>query len=169
MAAPSDSSSVFAVDAGTGLLTWEWRMLPSDEQPLQLLGVGSGRLIAAGNSIWWLDVATGKGSREAKVWPAPTKDGELGFGRGLLADGRIFWPTHEEIIVLDQNWDGQGSPIVDRIQLTRPDTGDRVTGGNLAYANGTLLVAGKERMFAFQVPRVTRGKESTPRASVAEP
>ena len=166
MAAPTDSASIFALDAGTGILTWtDLRNLTSDAPPLQhLLGVAGGNLIVTGDSVFWFDVATGKTSRNKSgrdmvsemIWPAPTREGELGFGRGLLASGRIFWPTQEEIFVLDQNWNGQGSPILDRIQLTRPDTGDRVTGGNLAFANGTLLVTGQRRVFAFHTAPAAR-------------
>lgn len=148
MTAPVDSSSIFAVDAATGVVAWTCRQDSEADQPLHLLGVGSGNLIATGDSVWWIDVAEGKKVRER--WPDQTLDGESDFGRGLLAAGRILWPTKEEIIVLDQKWDGRGSPILDRIQLTRPDTGDRVTGGNLVFARGTLLVAGPQRLFAFR-------------------
>jgi outer membrane protein assembly factor BamB len=150
--APTDSMDIFALDADTGLLAWKCSFLPTDDQPLQLLGVGSGKLIAAGDCIWWFNVATGKGEKQEYVWPAPTLDGESGLGRGLLAEGRIYWPTQEEIIVLDQKWEGRGSPILDRIQLTRPDTGDRVTGGNLAYAHGTFAATTPKRLFVFHTP-----------------
>jgi len=148
LAAPTDSHSILAVDAETGTEAWTCRQLPEADQPLHLLGVGGGNLIATGDSVWWIDAAEGKKLMER--WPDATRDGESDCGRGLLAAGRILWPTREEILVLDQKWDGRGSPVVDRIQLTRPDTGNRVTGGNLVFARGTLLVAGPQRMFAFR-------------------
>ena len=160
MTGPTDSDSIFAIDAGTGMVTWAVRWQQSSDpkdplpQPQHLLGVAGGKLIATGNSVFWFDVATGKTARHN--WPDAGREGEQGFGRGLLASGRIFWPTQEEIFVLDQNWNGQGSPILDRIQLTRPDTGDRVTGGNLAFANGTLLVTGQRRVFAFHISPAAR-------------
>jgi len=148
MSAPADSSSIFAVDAETGQVAWTCRQLPEEDQPLHLLGVGHGNLIATGDSVWWIDAAEGKKLLER--WPDATRNGESDCGRGLLAAGRILWPTQEEILVLDQKWDGRGSPILDRIQLTRPDTDNRVTGGNLVFARGTLLVAGPQRLFAFR-------------------
>jgi outer membrane protein assembly factor BamB len=153
IAAPSDSPRIFALDSNTGMIVW--RSAPMDTHPVHLLGVGNGNLIATGKSAWWLNAVTG---RAAFVWPEPgNREAPRGYGRGVLAGGRVYWPTREEIYVFDQRvyvQDGQRYIVQQPpIQLTRPDVDVRqqVTGGNLVVGGDTLLIATAEKLIAYQL------------------
>ena len=63
-----------------------------------VLGVAKGRLVATGNRVLLFDVKTGK---LLHAWPDSGKALD-GYGRGLLAGDMIYWPTQNEIQVLDQ-------------------------------------------------------------------
>ena len=92
--APADSESVLAYDAATGLLLWETSLA---KDVVHLLGVGGDALWASGEKLWHINVATGKVS-----YPWPEGPTPKGFGRGVLAGGKVYWPTVSAIHVFDQ-------------------------------------------------------------------
>lgn len=158
IAAPNDSDDVFAIDTESGIVAWRQR-LPGGVR--HLLGVGRGCLIAAGDDLWGLEL-----ERDGRVaWHVGFDDPTAhGYGRGVLAGRMVYWPTREEILVVDQH----SGAIRRRIPLAALH-GER--GGNLTIADGFLLVAQPERLVAFveygRPPRptgddVVRRKTSVP-------
>ena len=161
LVAPSDSEGIFAIDAGTGQMVWESHLA---EDVVHLLGVGGGNLIASGDRVWWIDALGGK---VLGRWPDGTPHG---YGRGLLSDGKVYWPTRETLYVFDQQIT-PGRPVSlarDPIPLVE---GREATGGNLIVADGVLLIAGPDKLYGFRQlgrrPVVPKG--GPPRGSVSVP
>ena len=138
--APTDSDRVFALDAESGRLLWEFS--PVDRA--QILGVAQNRLIVtvAGpvRGIFGLAVATGS-YRGPAGWVQVSGGGVLNAGRGLVSDDVILWPTREAT----QDW----------LHFLRPLNGmplcDPIPGsfGNLAYAAGVLTVVTPTQIMGF--------------------
>jgi len=139
MIAPDDTPNIFAFDASTGRMVWKTDAIPEDVKLTHLLGVAKGNLIATGDRVLWFDVKTGK---LAHSWPDKTT-GAQGFGRGLLAGDRIYWPTKSEIHVLDQETGLRTDPPI-RLEATYG-----VEGGNLAVGDGYLIVAQTNALVVF--------------------
>jgi outer membrane protein assembly factor BamB len=137
--APSDANAIFAFDAGTGRLCWKSEPISSDVKLSHLLGVARGRLIATGDRVLIFDTRTGK---LLHVWPDSGRSME-GYGRGLLAGDRIYWPTRSEIQVLDQRTGLRSEPPI-KLQETY-----RVRGGNLVAGDGYLIVAQADGLVVF--------------------
>ncbi|HVV99739.1 MAG TPA: PQQ-binding-like beta-propeller repeat protein [Planctomycetaceae bacterium] len=134
-AAPGDANRILAIDAENGVLQWEREL---DRQVKWLLGVGQNNLIASGDRLWFLDSDTGRvvhieGGRDPEAF---------GYGRGLLVENLVYWPLHDEILVLDQR---TGRRVQPPISLS----GKHATGGNLAIVDGLLLVAESSRLVAY--------------------
>ncbi|WP_165243569.1 outer membrane protein assembly factor BamB family protein [Paludisphaera soli] len=136
--APSDASAIFAFDAQSGRLRWKTESIPEDVKIAHLLGVAKGRLVATGDRVLLFDVRDG---RLLHAWP--DAGGREGFGRGLLAGGRIYWPTRTEIHVLDQATATLAAPPI-RLAETY-----RTTGGNLVAGDGYLVVAQNDALVVF--------------------
>ncbi len=136
--APADTPAILALDAATGMLLWE---SSHRGDAVHLLGVAGGRLIAGGDKVYGFDV---QGGRLEYEYPAENHLPN-GFGRGILVDGAVYWPTRQEIIVLDA---AAGVPIRQPIRLDIR----QVQGGNLVVANDHLLIAGSETLWAFALP-----------------
>ncbi len=76
--------------------------------------------------------------------PGPTRAKSLeGYGRGLLAGDLIYWPTQNEIQVLDQRTGLQRRPPI-KLQETY-----HTKGGNLAAGDGYLIVAQADGLVVF--------------------
>jgi outer membrane protein assembly factor BamB len=141
--APADSELLLALDAPTGLLVWPtW--FAGDV--VHLLGVIDGKLVASGDKLWWFDALRGKvvsppGSPRAECFPEGGSP--KGVGRGLLAAGKVYWPTWDKIYVFDQQADRQLYPIDLRVR--------GAAGGNLVLAGDTLLIATHDRITALRV------------------
>ncbi len=130
--APADSPCIFALDAATGQILWQTG--PELQDAVHLLGVWEDRLIATGDRVY--GIATTGPRRGQVVFRWPDGPDRLGYGRGLLAQGRIWWPTRDAIHLLDAR---TGQPI--RQILLRPfDTG----GGNL-LTDGTHWIIAAEK------------------------
>lgn len=134
--APSDADQVFAFDAETGRLIWKSDPIPEDLKLTHVLGVAHDRLIATGDRVILFDVKTGK---LIQAWP-DTGNSIEGFGRGLLAGDKIYWPTRNEIHVLDQKTGLRTDPPI-KLQETY-----RTSGGNLVAGDGYLIVAQPDGM-----------------------
>ncbi len=155
IAAPSDTDRVFALDAADGRLVWERAL----DNVVHLLGVGADNLLAAGDSLYWIDVYSG---RIVAQFPQPSgqpaagfaRREPAGFGRGILAGSRVIWPTHEHLLVFEQrtlNRQAADGRIISEPHGVRViDLEPRgTTGGNLVIADGVLLIAGPDRLSAF--------------------
>ncbi|WP_406696671.1 PQQ-binding-like beta-propeller repeat protein [Singulisphaera sp. Ch08] len=137
--APDDSVCIYAFDAASGRLVWRSEALPNGVKLAHLLGVAKGRLIATGDRVLLFDVKTGK---LLNTWP-DGGHGYEGYGRGVLAGDRIYWPTKNEIHILDQASGLRADPSI-KLQESF-----RTTGGNLAVGDGYLIVAQADALVAF--------------------
>ncbi|WP_165068529.1 outer membrane protein assembly factor BamB family protein [Paludisphaera rhizosphaerae] len=136
--APGDASAIFAFDAETGRLRWKTDAIPEDVKVAHLLGVAAGRLVATGDRVLLFDVRDG---RLLHAWP--DAGGREGFGRGFLAGGRIYWPTRNEIHVLDQATANLAAPPIKLAEMYQ------TTGGNLVAGDGYLVVAQNDGLIVF--------------------
>lgn len=137
LVAPSDSHDLLCLEAATGQLLWS---LPARDI-IHLLGVSDdGNLLAGGNRLWWIDAQTG---RTLARFPASNKARPHGYGRGILAGGIVYWPTHDALYVFDQNTARQ---VRQPIDLARRG----LTGGNILVAGGQLLITTADKVVAFR-------------------
>lgn len=137
--APNDAPGIYAFDAATGRMAWKTDDVPEEVHLAHLLGVAKGKLVATGDRVLLYDVKTGK---LARVWPE-NNQATQGYGRGVLAGDRIYWPTKNEIHVLDQETGLRSDPPI-RLQETFG-----CEGGNLAVGDGYLLVAQSNALVVF--------------------
>ena len=137
--APSDANAIFAFEAGSGRLLWKSEPISDDVKLTHLLGVAKGHLIATGDRVLLFDIATG---RLVQTWPDSGKSLE-GFGRGLLAGDLIYWPTKNEIQILDQK---SGLQVERPIKLWEVY---HIRGGNLVAGDGYLIVAETDGLVVF--------------------
>jgi len=137
--APSDSSAIFAFDAANGRLCWKSEPISDEVKLTHLLGVAKGRLVATGDRVLLFDVQTGK---LLHAWPDSGRSLE-GYGRGLLAGDLIYWPTKNEIQVLDQRSGLRAEPSI-KLRETY-----HTSGGNLAAGDGYLIVAQSDGIVVF--------------------
>jgi len=133
--APGDLDCILCLDAATGTLLWESAAVDC----VHLLGAVRGRLIFTATTPWpcvrALDMERGL---PVPQWLQPTERNEelTLFGRGLLAGGKVFWPTSHGLHVLSQE-NGQPIGFDPRIR------------GNLSAADGCLVAAGMESLTAY--------------------
>lgn len=127
------SGTVMGIDAATGLRKWEQTELPGGVR--HILGVVDGTLIVAGDLLWAIDVNTGR-----ILWKRGHIDAESqSYGRGVIAEGLVFWPKRESIWVLDV---ATGRPQAElKLRQGRTELDLKLTGGNLTISQGLLLVA----------------------------
>ncbi len=136
--APTDAAAIYAFAADSGRLVWKTEPIAEEVKLTHLLGVASGRLVATGDRVLLFDVKTGK---LAGTWPDSGKS--EGYGRGLLAGNRIYWPTHDRIEVLDQTSGLRAEPPIKLMEIYR------TTGGNLVAGDGYLIVAQPDALVVF--------------------
>lgn len=160
--APADFNRILCLDLATGRNIWE-------SQPIavrQLLGVAGDKLIvttaASPRGIRALDASTGICLRD---WLQPDDGSDLApVGRGLLAGGKVYWPTLGGLVVLNQE-DGRPS-------LTEAMALDKVPAGNLALARGCLVIATDRELLGYVPPAhrlVERRKDAQARPDAALP
>ena len=74
----------------------------------------------------------------------PTRANALvGYGRGLLAGERIYWPTRNEIQILDQRTALRAEPPIKLVETYHTQ------GGNLVAGDGYLIVAQADGLVVF--------------------
>lgn len=151
--APQDCPEIFALDLTTGELLWSTEAGSVDEAT-QLLGANRNSIVVAGDRIFWLERSSGRvvaafpsgGIDDASsALPAPR-----GYGRGVIGDDQVFWPTQHEIFVFDADQVGRavnGSPIIRK--RMRLDTRG-AEGGNLVHFKDGIIVAGANRLFVYR-------------------
>jgi outer membrane protein assembly factor BamB len=135
VAAPGDSNKITAFDSRTGATLWR-RTLPGGVE--HLLGTKDGLLFVSGERLWALELTTGQ-----IAWHVGFSDpASFGFGRGILAGNVIYWPTREDIYVVDQ--------ASGRYRRRIPLLARYVeSGGNLVIAGDFLVVAQSRRIVVF--------------------
>jgi outer membrane protein assembly factor BamB len=150
--APADCDRIFALYAANGELAWTLPPGMADDA-VHLLGVADDTLVAGGDSLYWVDALEGRllaqfprGRLGGEEQAAPSP---RGFGRGILVDGHVWWPTRETLFVFtarpaetDFGWQAR---LVREIPLAAP----KMTGGNLVMAGGVLLIASGDKLVAY--------------------
>ncbi|RPI89320.1 MAG: hypothetical protein EHM42_03205, partial [Planctomycetaceae bacterium] len=135
-AAPFDSNSVVAFDSESGLSLWK-RNFPGTAR--QIVGVDGDRLIVAGDRLWGLIADTGE-----IAWSVGNEDPQASTqGRGVIAGGLVYWPRHDEILLVESSTGRRKRDIALTAQHDRPG------GGNLALGEGFLVVAQANRLVVF--------------------
>ncbi len=137
--APDDTQSLFAFDVNSGRMVWKTEPLPDDVKLSHVLGVAKGNVIATGDRVMLFDVKTGK---VVRLWP-DSVGSATGFGRGILAGDRIYWPTKTEIHILDQ---ATGLQVDQAIKLK---VDHQTETGNLVVGDGYLIVARADELVVF--------------------
>tara|TARA_B100000809_G_scaffold262077_1_gene312250 strand:- start:487 stop:2724 length:2238 start_codon:yes stop_codon:yes gene_type:complete len=150
--APPDSDRLFALDLSSGRLIWQTAPgIAGDAK--YLLGVVHDRLVASGDRLYWFDVYNGElreqfprlGSR-ALDQPRPDP---AGWGRGLIAAGRVYWPLEDKIMVFENGPEQVGWQRKQEIDLAARSA----TGGNLVPLGNRLFIVAHDRLYAFQNDR----------------
>jgi len=160
--APTDADRVYALDPETGQLLWE----SGPTEGAQVVGVAGGKLVVAVagrvRGIRGLDVASGS-QREPEGWVQHDGGGLLGYGRGLVSDDVILWPTRSGLFFLNPR---DGFPIPTLISLPNPAVGKAANlYGNLAYADGVLVVVTPTQVWGY----VSERKRFGPAAERSDP
>jgi outer membrane protein assembly factor BamB len=157
--APLDSNELLAIEAETGVVKWTRAF----QTPVQsLLGVSQGLVYVSGAQLWAVSAQSGQ-----IVWPqaGDREPDAAGFGRGLLVGDSIYWPNHDEILIVDQ----ATGMVRSRFPLTSVHG---QSGGNLLLIDGYLAVAQPDRLAVFaNLPELRRqlqpGRKLPPDASPA--
>ncbi|HEY7329979.1 MAG TPA: PQQ-binding-like beta-propeller repeat protein [Gemmataceae bacterium] len=154
--APADSNTLLCLDPATGRTLWELERL----RVVHLLGVGQGRLI--------FTTPTGlravRADNGSPAWSVPDSGGGLTpAGRGLLIGDLVLFPTaqprdpgspfRESVVYALRQSDGR--PADDPAKL------HRLPAGNLAYANGCLVVADRQTLSVFVPERLELDRRKT--------
>ena len=134
--APNDSPGIFVLDAFSGELLWSTGRQTSDV--IHLLGTLGNHLIALGDHLYW--IATTGEHRGQIVRRFPDGDPIAAHGRGILAEGRIYWPTRERIFVFE------GQQLAKTIDLAPLG----LTGGNLTISGKQLLITTDREITALK-------------------
>lgn len=145
LVAPRDTRKVMAIHSGTGIVRWQTEV---PDRIDVVLGVGQGRVIVSGQSLWGLDLSTG-----AMIWGSPHHDPEYdGFGRGLLVADTVWWPRRHVIEIRSQV---TGRPLRQPINLTHRGA----CSGNLLMRNGVLVITSRDHVTVFAPHPVQRRKK----------
>jgi hypothetical protein len=139
--APNDSENLLALDALTGQQLWQVEGVQIDH----ILGISQGKLIAAINApvrgIRAWNVQTGS-DREPEGWRVHDDPQLASYGRGLVSERMILWPTSSGIFFLHP---------ADGTMLRAPL---RMPHGNLGFAKGVLLVGRASEMWGYAAERL---------------
>ena len=139
--APSDADFLYALDSETGRPLWQSGPIQVD----QMLGVTHGRLVCsiAGptRGIRGYNIRDGN-YLDPAGWAVHDDPLLASFGRGLVSNDLILWPTKTDLFLLNPE---TGMPL-------RPPI--RGPHGNLAYANGVVLVATPTELWGYVADRV---------------
>jgi outer membrane protein assembly factor BamB len=167
-AAPADYDRLLCLNPATGQLLWERDKI----EAVHLLGVASDRLIfTTRDGLRALDAATGS---DRGGWRLPDV-GELApYGRGFLAGAYVFWPTARVAEPDSPTRPAYRLYVVNQTDGRQPENvGWRdLPGGNLAYGEGCLAVAGPKTLTVYVPPALLReererGVRQAPRSAAA--
>jgi outer membrane protein assembly factor BamB len=136
-AAPADSPRIFAFDAYTGQMLWQTGT--QTQYALDLLGATDDYLIAGGEKLYWIGLKDEDQGRIKHLWPEGSE--MPGFGRGILANGCVLWPTREQVLMFDLK---TAQPLKAIDLLPRG-----AQGGNLLITDLGLLIATDKELIAL--------------------
>ncbi len=163
VAAPADSRAITAFDSATGQRLWA---TAEPAEAVHLLGVRGRYLLASGERLWWIELATGRVMRR---WPDGGSGGPRGYGRGILAGEEIFWPTRERIYIFNAETGTLSQEPIQLAALGAP-------AGNLLALGNHFLIASASHLYGFRpaprpAPPAERGVtgSATPRAIASLP
>ncbi|WP_425616092.1 PQQ-binding-like beta-propeller repeat protein [Anatilimnocola sp. NA78] len=150
--APQDSERIFALDAISGQLRWQTPAGVASDAA-HLLGVRNGKLIAAGDRVYWFAANTGRlltqypaGRPEGSATAAPSP---RGLGLGTLASDQVWWPTRESVLIFAIEPVATGTSFAPAMIREIPLVPRNVQGGNLLIAGDKLLITTGTRLSAF--------------------
>ena len=153
--APQDSTSVLALDGASGVRLWQ-RSIPGMAR--QVVGVRDGRLVVAANQLFGLAVDSGEID-----WSVGNESPDSRTtGRCALAGDAVLWPRQSEILVVEPRT-GRRLREIPLAEI------QRAGGGNLAVADGFLVVAQTDKLLVFweYLERRRRLEEDLTRAAPA--
>lgn len=140
--APNDSDRIFAFDADNGAVVWKSEPLTVDH----IIGISHGKVIAAiagpQRGLRAFDFLTGK-CDAPEGWQQHDDPTLATFGRGLIVDNVIAWPTQAGLYLIRIEDGLPARPLLREVH------------GNLAYADGKLLVASPKTLSYFAVAKGT--------------
>lgn len=141
--APADADAVFALDGDTGRELWRSKSVPVD----QLVGVSRGRLVVAVSGqrpgLRGLNVESGS-SADPDGWEIHYDANLRSHGRGLVSEDVALWATNSGLFPVNPS---DGTP-------TGKAIGPMIPQGNLAFADGVLLIATPTELRAYVADRV---------------
>jgi outer membrane protein assembly factor BamB len=154
--APADCERIFSLDATSGQLIWT--LPPNDAADVvHLLGVGNGYLLASGDYLYWINVVTGQVVTQfpaaLPLGPGLALPTPRGWGRGVLAGDRVYWPTQSGIEIFAQAPQRTGMFTVPKQLKGIEFSGTDTSGGNLVRAGNCLILATADRLVAFEARR----------------
>lgn len=133
--APQDSNTVLALDGASGVRLWQ-RSIPGIAR--QVVGVREGRLVVAANQLFGLETDSGE-----IAWSVGNDSPDSRTrGRCALSADTVLWPRDTEILVVESKT-GRRLREVPLAEI------QRAGGGNLALADGFLVVAQTDRLLVF--------------------
>jgi outer membrane protein assembly factor BamB len=133
--APQDSASLLALDGASGVRLWQ-RPIPGLAR--QVVGVRDGRVLVAANQLFGLEVDTGE-----IAWSVGNESPDSRTrGRCALSANGLLWPRDSEILVVEPR-SGRRLREIPLAEI------QRAGGGNLAVADGFLVVAQTDRLLVF--------------------
>ncbi len=161
IAAPADCDQILAIDAAFGQVVWATAAGVAADA-VHLLGVGQEHLLASGDHLYWINLASGKLDFQFPAPRSPLRGYAAatprGYGRGILAGDQVYWPTLDHVYVFEQRSNRQvRQPIALHMM--------GITGGNLVIHNGTLLIATADQLVALN----QSGQVARTRLEVAPP
>ncbi len=147
--APADSDAVLAFDTYTGVPLWN---RPPMLEVVHMLGIIGGKLIVTASGIYH-----GIGAIDVRSGTIDTQWGKLDaaapFGRGLILGDCVLFPTRlNGLLVLDR----AGQPVY------QPTLFHNLPGGNLAYDDGTLVIATADHLIRLSYAATAARRPSAP-------
>lgn len=149
-AMPADSRQLIALDLVSGKVRWQ----ASFDAAVHLLGTVDGRVLISGHHLLWIE---GESGRVVARFPSKSPRGHVGFGldstrgygRGAIWRGIVFWPTRDQLFEFDAKLAPGNRIELRKIHQLRDW---QSTGGNLCVGDGIMLIAGPQRIQAFEDP-----------------
>ncbi|MEX0794112.1 MAG: PQQ-binding-like beta-propeller repeat protein, partial [Pirellulaceae bacterium] len=125
---PMDSDRIFALDAATGQLVWQ--TVPEGINATHLLGATEEDLLVSGEHLFWIHLESGKIRAQYPTGTSEPGSQPVGYGRGVIADDKVYWPTRKGVHVLETKLEGtQAKQAIDPINLFK-----------LGFGGGNVLV-----------------------------
>jgi outer membrane protein assembly factor BamB len=150
LVAPLDADRLFCLEATTGRVRWEQESV----EVVDLIGAAEERVFfTTPRGLQAVALATGQ-----TAWQQPAEGRLPSRGRGLIAGDWLFWPTQDpklpvRAVNLAEGQPHAGPPSLSvASELLEPTRLRQIPAGNLAFAQGCLVVAGTAELTVFIPP-----------------